>query len=147
MSQYNGNVSQSKSQPRKQGVPGIYYVASALILGSFILISGIIIGSNMKKLSTAIEGQTFSDSFTSPDTLKLNNAAEKKYLSREEAAEYLNVSEDEISEAISNGEIDEYMITSKGYAISIVSLDDYFADKAYEIQQKANEAAQNSESE
>lgn len=146
MSQYNGNVSQPKPQPKKQGIPGIFYVAAALLLGIFILISGIIIGSNLKKLAAAIEGQTFTDSFTSPDTLKLNTATEKKYLSREEAAEYLNVSEDEISTAISNGEIDEYMITSKGYAISIASLDDYFTNKAYEIQQKANESA-NSESE
>ncbi len=140
MTQYRN---QSPSQPqsrRNPPVAGIVYLICALILGIFILIAGIVVSSGMKKLAGAIENQSFSDSFNSPDKLTLTNNAQKKYLSGAEASEYLNISEDELSQAIADGRIDEYIITSKGYSISIESLDDYFSDEAYKIQQKLNSA-------
>ena len=139
MSQYRtGAPSQPQSSKRNSGVPGGAYLLSAIILGVFILISAIIVGSGLKKLSAALTEQSFSDSYSSPDTLTVNSPAVKKYLTQSEAAAYLNVSESEISKAIADHKIDEYITTSEGYSISIESLDDYFSDEAYQIQMKLN---------
>lgn len=139
MSQYRtGAPSQPQSSKRSSGVPGGAYLLSAIILGVFILISAIIVGSGLKKLSAALTEQSFSDSYSSPDTLTVNSPAVKKYLTQSEAAAYLNVSESEISKAIADHKIDEYITTSEGYSISIDSLDDYFSDEAYQIQMKLN---------
>lgn len=139
MSQYRtGAPSQPQSPKRNSGVPGGAYLLSAIILGIFILISAIIVGSGLKKLSAALTEQSFSDSYSSPDTLTVNSPTTKKYLTQSEAAAYLNVSESEISKAIADHKIDEYITTSEGYSISIESLDDYFSDEAYQIQMKLN---------
>ncbi|MGN1416347.1 MAG: hypothetical protein ACI4XF_05865 [Oscillospiraceae bacterium] len=139
MSQYRtGAPSQPQSSKRNSGVPGGAYLLSAIILGVFILISAIIVGSGLKKLSAALTEQSFSDSYSSPDTLTVNSPTAKKYLTQSEAAAYLNVSESDISKAIADHKIDEYITTSEGYSISIESLDDYFSDEAYQIQMKLN---------
>ena len=139
MSQYRtGAPSQPQSPKRNLGVPGGAYLLSAIILGVFILISAIIVGSGLKKLSAALTEQSFSDSYSSPDTLTVNSHTVKKYLTQSEAAAYLNVSESDISKAIADHKIDEYITTSEGYSISIESLDDYFSDEAYQIQMKLN---------
>ncbi|MDD7429669.1 MAG: hypothetical protein SOU50_04715 [Oscillospiraceae bacterium] len=139
MSQYRtGAPSQPQSSKRSPGIPGVAYLLSAIILGVFILISAIIVGNGLKKLSAALTEQSFSDSYSSPDTLTVNSPAVKKYLTQSEAAAYLNVSESEISKAIADHKIDEYITTSEGYSISIESLDDYFSDEAYQIQMKLN---------
>ncbi len=140
MAQYRTGTS---SQPRQSGrqnyvIPGGIIFLSAVILGVFILIAGINVGSGLKKLSAALEAKTFSDSFTSPDTISVNPAVGRKYLTQSEAAAYLNVSEAEITEAIADKKINEYIATSEGYSISIEALDDFFSDEAYDIQVKLN---------
>lgn len=139
MSQYRtGAPSQPQSPKRSSGIPGGAVLISAIILGVFILISAIIVSSGFKKLSAALTEQSFSDSYSSPDTLTVNSPTTKKYLTQSEAAAYLNVSESDISKAIADHKIDEYITTSEGYSISIESLDDYFSDEAYQIQMKLN---------
>lgn len=138
MSQYRSGSSSGSQPQRRQGVPGGAILLSALILGICILIAGINIGSSVKKLNETISGTTFSSTYSSPDNLQINTAAQRKYLTQNEAAEYLNVSAGVISDAIADGKIDEYIITSDGYSISVESLDDYFADEAYAIQTKKN---------
>lgn len=139
MSQYRtGAPSQPQSAKRNQGLPGGAYLIGSIILGVFILISAIIVSSGFKKLASALTEQSFSDSYSSPDTLTVNSPTTKKYLTQSEAAAYLNVSESDISKAISDHKIDEYITTSEGYSISIDSLDDYFLDEAYQIQMKLN---------
>jgi excisionase family DNA binding protein len=138
MSQYRTGAPSQPRTSRPSGVPGGVYMISAVILGVFILIAGVNVGSGLKKLTAAVEEKQFSDEYNSPDNLTVNAAAEKKYLTQSEAAAYLNVSVDDITKAIADKEIKEYIITSDGYSISIESLDDYFAQEAYEIQMKMN---------
>lgn len=139
MSQYRtGAPSQPQSTKRNSGSPGGAYLIGSIILGVFILISAIIVSSGFKKLASALTEQSFSDSYSSPDTLTVNSPTTKKYLTQSEAAAYLNVSESDISKAIADHKIDEYITTSEGYSISIDSLDDYFLDEAYQIQMKLN---------
>lgn len=139
MSQYRtGAPSQNQPKRHNPSVPGGIILLSSVILGVFILIAGLNVGSGLKKLSDTLEGKTFTDSFSSPDTISVNTSVNKKYLTLSEAAVYLNVSENDITDAIAEKKIDEYIATSQGYSISIEALDEFFSDEAYDIQKKLN---------
>ena len=107
-------------------------ILSSLILGIFILIASSGVNSSMKKLTAAVEGQTFASSFSSPSSLDVTNAPDKQYFTETEAAKYLNLSVEDIKDAIKNGEIDQYIKTSTGYSISKDTLDKYFEQAAYD---------------
>ena len=107
-------------------------ILSSLILGICILIAFSGVSKSLKKLTSAVEGQTFTSSFSSPSSLEVTNAPEKQYFTETEAAKYLNLSVDDIKDAIKSGEIDQYIKTSTGYSISKDQLDKYFEQKAYD---------------
>lgn len=137
MSQYRSGAS-PQPQPRRGGISGGAYLLSALILGICILIAGLNISGSVKKLNETISTTEFGTNVSSPSDLTVNTVTQKKYLTQSEAAAYLNISESDISDAISQGKISEYIITSTGYSISITALDDYFEQEAYQIQIKNN---------
>lgn len=105
---------------------------SFLVLGICLIISACIIKSAVKDLTEAVTAQTFSSTLNSPSVITVKNTAEKNYFTEDEAAEYLNLSKDDIVSAITKGEIDEYIKTSSGYSISKDELDTYFKNKAYQ---------------
>ncbi len=128
---------QRKGNP-KPNSSGIMLL-SAVILGASVIIAGVSIGGSVNKLTTAVKEQTFyMPSPASPSTLTVNNSADKKYFTADEAAAYLNVTVDEIKAAVTKGEIKQYIKTSGGYSISQESLDKYFSDKAYELENQNN---------
>ncbi|MBQ8827350.1 MAG: excisionase family DNA-binding protein, partial [Oscillospiraceae bacterium] len=55
-----------------------------------------------------------------------------KYLDEQEAAAYLNLTEDEVLSLIRSGEITEYVKTGTGYSISVDVLDEWFDNEAYQ---------------
>lgn len=139
MSQYRTGAP-PQNQPKRSGIfmSGGAVLLSSIILGVFILIAGLNVNSGLKKLSETLEGKTFTDSFSSPDTISVNPAVPKKYLTLSEAAAYLNVTEGEITDAIAEKKIDEYIATAEGYSISIEALDEFFSDEAYDVQMRLN---------
>ena len=142
MSNYrSGQPSASHSQKSYRSVPaGGAYLLSSIILGVCILIAGLNVGGAIKALNKTMTEKEFSSSFSSPDKLTVKTPAERKYLTQKEAADYLNITESEITNAIADGDITEYIITSDGYSISVSALDDYFENTAYRIQMKKNAA-------
>ena len=141
MSQYRSGSSDYRTQKSTRSIPsGGAFIISAAILGLCILIAGLSIGGALRTLNKTIAGKEFSSSFDSPDKISVRTAAERKYLDQNEAADYLNISPSEISSAIAAGKIEDYIITSEGYSISVESLDAYFEAEAYEIKMKKNSA-------
>ena len=134
-----------RTPPRKTAPKGNNPMAtllSSIILGVCIIIAGANIGGSVKKLTAAVEAQTFASTLNSPSTITVNNTAPKNYYTEKEAAVYLNITEDEIKAAITKGEIKEYIKTSSGYSISQDQLDDYFEQRAYNQLVANNENAQ-----
>ena len=127
-----------RNNPRP--VPAVTVLIAALALGICLIIAAVIVSGSVKKLTAAVEAQTFTSSLNSPSTITVMNTAPKNYYTEKEAAAYLNVSEDEIKAAITKGEIDEYIKTSTGYTISQSELDDYFEQKAYDTMRSNNES-------
>ena len=117
---------------------------SSVILGVSIIIAGVSVTGSVKKLTAAVEAQTFSSSYSAPSNITVNNTAPKNYYTETEAAAYLNMTVDEIKAAITKKEIKEYVQTSAGYSISQTVLDDYFEQKAYESLNSANSDSEES---
>ena len=114
------------------------------LLGSVVLGVCIIIATvagSVKKLTAAVEAQTFASSYASPSNLTVSSTADKKYLTETEAAAYLNMPVEEIKAAITKGEIEQYVKTSSGYTISVEELDKFFGQKAYDTMTSNNSSA------
>ncbi|MBQ5333388.1 MAG: hypothetical protein J6K92_09050 [Oscillospiraceae bacterium] len=126
------------TRPAPKPVPAGASLLSSVILGVSIIISGVSVSGSVKKLTAAVEAQTFASSYASPSNITVQNSSSKNYFTETEAAEYLNMTVDEIRAAITKKEIKEYVQTSAGYSISKSVLDDYFEQKAYESLNAAN---------
>ena len=126
------------TRPAPKPVPAGTILLSSVILGVSIIISGVSVSGSVKKLTAAVEAQTFASSYASPSNITVQNSASKNYFTDTEAAAYLNMTVDEIRAAITKKEIKEYVQTSAGYSISKDVLDDYFEQKAYESLNSAN---------
>lgn len=122
-------ASNQNKAPRRSGING--NLIGAIFLGICILIAGINIGGGIRKLNKTMSEKVFSDTntYNAPENV---NLAQKKYLTEDEAAEYLNLSREEVINLITSGEIDEYVRTSKGYSISAEVLDNWFDNAAYQ---------------
>lgn len=103
----------------------------AVFLGICVLISGLSIGGGIRKLNKTLADKSFSNisNVTQPDAMKVS---EKKYLTEDEAAAYLNLTSQEIVTLITTGEITEYVKTGTGYSISVNVLDDWFDNESYQ---------------
>ncbi len=129
-------ANRSGGQPAKRS-GGINATFLGLVfLGICVLISGLNIGGNIKKLNKMMETKAFStpSTFSVPDSMDMG---EKKYLDLSEAADYLNMSAEEVSALIAEGEINEYVKTADGYSISAAVLDKWFDGEAYKTRLKA----------
>lgn len=106
-------------------------VIGAVFLGICVLISGLSIGGGIRKLNKTLADKSFSNisNVTQPDAMKVS---EKKYLTEDEAAAYLNLTSQEIVTLITTGEITEYVKTGTGYSISVKVLDDWFDNESYQ---------------
>lgn len=132
-----------KSAPRPNSSGTM--LISSVILGVCIIIAGSSVGGAVKKLTAAVETQTFSSTLSSPSSITVNNTAPKNYYTEKEAALYLNITESEVKAAITKGEIEEYIKTSAGYSISQDALDNYFEQKAYDTIVSNNENSDSGE--
>lgn len=121
-----------RRRPSPKPNPSVGILMGSVILGVCIIIAGATVSGSVKKLTAAVEAQTFSSTLSSPSNLTVNNTAPKNYFTETEAAAYLNISVDEVKAAITKGEIEQYIKTSNGYSISISVLDKYFDQKAYD---------------
>lgn len=131
-------------RPAPKPVPAAGMLLSSVILGVSIIIAGVSVTGSVKKLTAAVEAQTFSSNYSAPSNITVNNTAPKNYYTETEAAAYLNMTVDEIKAAITKNEIKEYVRTSAGYSISQTVLDDYFEQKAYESLNSANSDSEES---
>jgi excisionase family DNA binding protein len=100
-------------------------------LGIAVLIAGLNIGGNIKKLNASISDKQFASSYSAPNNLELS-VGDKKYLTETEAAVYLNITVQRVLELISDGTISEYIRTDEGYSISVRVLDEWFENEAYQ---------------
>ncbi|MCM1524204.1 MAG: excisionase family DNA-binding protein [Ruminococcus sp.] len=130
---------QRRPQPRSANSAAV--ITAALILGISIIIAGVSVSGSLKKLTEEVKNQTFTSTFNSPASLTVSSGIPKEYFTVKEAALYLNMSEDEITTAIANGDIEEYIRTGSGYSISKDKLDGFFEQKAYDTM-KANNASE-----
>lgn len=131
----------SSSSRSKGSVNGA--LLGSIFLGICILIAGFNIGGNLKKVNKTLSEQTFSDSntYNAPSDLTY---AEKKYVTEDEAAAYLNLSTQQVVDLINAGEIAEYVKTDSGYSISVSVLDAWFENAAYQNKLNAANAAASS---
>ncbi len=139
-------ANQSGRQPARRA-GGINATFLGLIfLGICILIAGLNIGGNIKKLNKTVEEKAFSapSTLNVPDNMDLGS---KKYLTESEAAEYLNLNTEKVINLINSGEIVEYVKTNDGYSISVDVLDKWFGDEAYATKLKATNAANSEDGE
>lgn len=111
----------------------------AVFLGICVLISGLSIGGGIRKLSKTVDEKSFSSisNINQPDAMKYS---EKKYLTEDEAAAYLNLTSQEIVTLITTGEITEYVKTGTGYSISVKVLDEWFDNESYQNKLAGNAA-------
>lgn len=129
------NRNNNSSRPSRGGINGT--LVGAVFLGVCILIAGLNIGGNLKKLNKTLSETTFSDTNTYNAPSDHVNT-EKKYFTESEAAEYLNLSTDKIIELINKGEIKKYVKTDTGYSIQADVLDKWFDNEAYQNEMKAD---------
>lgn len=123
----------------------------AVFLGICILIAGINIGGGVRKLNKTIEEKTFAstNNMNAPSEITMG---QQKYLTEEEAAEYLNITKEKVVNLITSGEITEYVKTDKTdteYSISVSVLDNWFDNEAYQNKLRSgasNEDDENAES-
>ncbi|MBQ4485992.1 MAG: hypothetical protein II936_03175 [Oscillospiraceae bacterium] len=132
-----------RSAPQRRGLPAVpgmggAVVVASLILGICLIIAGSSVSGSVKKLTSAVEAQKFGSSFSAPSDITVYNTAPKQYFTETEAADYLNVTADDIKNAIKSGDIDEYIKTKNGYSISKDELDSYFENAAYNRMVKEN---------
>ncbi len=134
-SNQNRNTSSHQSKSSINGT-----LVGAVFLGICILIAGLNIGGNIKKLNKTISETTFasSNTYNSPSDI---NYGQTKYLTTEEAAEYLKLTPEKVKELISSGEITEYVVSEDGYVISVAVLDAWFDNEAYQNKLAAAETA------
>ena len=118
----------------RSGISGTAAVTllSSVVLGLSLIISSLIVSGAVRKLTGAVENQTFASSYSSPSTVNIKTPNEKKYMSVKEAADYLGLTEDDIKKAIKDKKITEYVKTKNGYSIATDKLDAYFEEIAYE---------------
>lgn len=123
------NQNNRNRAPRTGMVNGTF--VGAVFLGICILISGLSIGGGIRKLNNTVTDKSFSNisNVTTPDSVSYG---EKKYLTEDEAAEYLNLTSQEIVTLITTGEITEYVKTGTGYSISVKVLDEWFDNESYQ---------------
>lgn len=116
----------------------------AVFLGICILLAGINIGSGVRKLNKTIEEKTFASTNTmnAPSEITMG---QKKYLTEDEAAEYLNVTREKIVNLITSGEITEYVKTDTGYSISASVLDNWFDNEAYQNKLRSGASSEDEE--
>ncbi|MBQ7782835.1 MAG: hypothetical protein IJ368_02605 [Oscillospiraceae bacterium] len=129
---------QRSRQTSPRPAPALVTLISSVVLGVSIIIAGGSITGSVKKLTAAVEAQTFASTLNSPSNITITNTAPKNYYTEQEAAAYLNLTVDEIKAAITKGEIKEYIKTSAGYSISQTVLDDFFEQRAYDTLNSAN---------
>ena len=128
-----------KPAPKPNNALGSLLVS--VVLGVCIFFACSTVAGCVKKLSAAVEAQTFASSYASPSNLTVSSTADKKYLTETEAAAYLNMPVEEIKAAITKGEIEQYVKTSSGYTISVDQLDKFFGQKAYDTMTSNNSSA------
>lgn len=116
----------------------------AVFLGICIILAGINIGSGVRKLNKTIEEKTFASTNTmnAPSEITMG---QKKYLTEDEAAEYLNVTREKIVNLITSGEITEYVKTDTGYSISASVLDNWFDNEAYQNKLRSGASSEDEE--
>lgn len=132
------NQSNSRSVKRTGGINANFL--GLVVLSICILIAGLNIGGNIKKLNKTVEKTSFSDTnnVNVPSEMKIGNS---KYLTEAEAGEYLNLSAEKIVELITSGEITKYVKTDTGYSISVEVLDSWFDNEAYQTELRHKTAA------
>lgn len=123
------NRNNNSSRPSRGGINGT--LVGAVFLGVCILIAGLNIGGNIKKLNKTLSEASFSDTNTYSVPSEYVNT-EKKYFTEAEAAAYLNLSTQQIVDLINNGEITKYVKTDTGYSIQADVLDKWFDNEAYQ---------------
>lgn len=108
-----------------------------VFLGICMLVAGLSIGGNIRKLNKTIEEKNFaaSSTFSVPDSMGMT---QKKYLSETEAGEYLNISSEKVVSLITAGDINEYIKTDTGYSIAIDVLDEWFDNESYQTKIRSN---------
>ena len=107
-------------------------VIGSVFLGICLLIGAFNVSGSIKKLSTAVEKQTFTSTLNSPSSLSVDmSGVTRNYLTEAEAAAYLNISAEKVVSLITSGEITEYIQTDTGYSISITDLDSWFENEVY----------------
>ena len=144
----NRNNQHNPAPARRPGGINATFIG-AVFLGICILIAGINIGGSVRKLNKTIEEKTFASTNTmsSPSELTLG---QKKYLTVEEAADYLHITRERVLNLITSGELAECVKTDdNSYSISVDVLDKWFDGEAYENKIKSNSSSgddENSES-
>lgn len=110
-----------------------------VFLGICMLIAGLSIGGNIRKLNKTIEEKNFaaSSTVTVPDSMGI---AQRKYLSEKDAADYLNISTEKMVSLMTSGEIVEYIRTDAGYSIAVDVLDEWFDNESYQTKIRNNAA-------
>lgn len=128
MSENNANTARTHNV-RRTGINATFI--GCVFLGICMLIAGLNIGGNIKSLNKTMSETQFASSYTynSPSELSIGN---KKYLTENEAAEYLNITSQKVIELITSGIITEYIKTDSGYSISVSVLDNWFDNEAYQ---------------
>ena len=141
------NRNNSAPAKRSGGINATFI--GAVFLGICILIAGINIGGSVRKLNKTIEEKEFAatNTMNAPSELTFG---QKKYLTVEEAADYLNITKERVINLITSGEIGEYVKTDTdngGYSISTAVLDKWFDGEAYENKLKSNASGDDENSE
>ena len=129
---------QNNSHPAKRSGIISPTLIGAVFLGICILIAGLNIGGGLRKLNKTITETQFSDinAVNIPSDMFVG---QKSYMTVDEAADYLNLTPDEIKSMITGGEISEYVRTeSGGYSISVKVLDEWFDNEAYNTKIRNN---------
>lgn len=108
-----------------------------VFLGICMLVAGLSIGGNIRKLNKTIEEKNFaaSSTFSVPDSM---GVSQKKYLSEQDAAVYLNISSEKVVSLITSGDINEYIKTDTGYSIAVDVLDEWFDNESYQTKIRSN---------
>ncbi len=132
------NKSNPRPVKRSGGINATFL--GMIFLGICILIAGLNIGGNIKKLNKTMTETQFAanNNITMPSEMALGD---NKYLTEAEAGEYLNLSTEKIVSLITSGEITEYVKTDNGYSISVEVLDSWFDNEAYQTKLKTNAMA------
>ncbi len=128
------NRSSAKSG-RRSIISGTF--VGCFVLGLCILIAGLNIGGSIKKLNKTITETQFAstNTYNAPSELILGD---KKYLTVDEAAVYLNLTSAKVEELLKSGKISEYVKTDSGYSISVKVLDYWFDNEAYQTKNGYN---------